>query len=204
VDRDDQAPERATTSGDGLGLIGRRRGPRPAGVAVAVAVTALVLLTALARSSASHLLPGAAGTPCADLTGIVGTPGPEGGATPPATVEGAACLDAESFGTPVAADGLTVTLLADNFKAGPRQLTVVIVDADGQPMVDATVTIRTRSLEMEHGVAITETVQTEPGHYFAEHVSLGMGGDWLAEVTIERPGAEPVILYFVLTLEGPM
>ena len=34
-------------------------------------------------------------------------------------------------------------------------------------------------------------------------MSLGMGGDWLAEVTIERPDAEPVVLYFVLTLEGP-
>jgi hypothetical protein len=189
-----------------LDALGQRRTRRPAVVAVAVVAVALLLLAALARTGASLSQMDTAGTPCPEATPAEGTPGAAGTPTPdlvatpcPAPAAGAW----PGLGTPVAAGDLTVTLEADNLRAGPRDLTVVLLDADGQPVIDATVTVRTRSLEMDHGVSTDETVQTEPGRYLAEGVSLGMGGDWLAEVTVERPGAEPVVLSFVLTLEGP-
>jgi hypothetical protein len=112
-------------------------------------------------------------------------------------------VPATGLGTPVAAGDLTVIVEADDVRAGPRALIVTVVDAGGAPVAGAVVTIRTRSLEMDHGVSFDETVEIEPGRYFAERVSLGMGGDWLAEITIARPDTEPVVVYVVITLEGP-
>ena len=174
---------------------------RPWVTLAAVTAVALVWVILLGDPSAGQA--GAVGTPCPEVFPAgAGTPVAPGEAepAPPDAVE--TCADA-GLGTPLPTDGLVVTLEADNLTAGPRDLTVVVVDADGQPVTGATVGIRTRSLAMDHGVSIDETVETEPGRYFAERVSLGMGGDWLAEVTIERPDTEPVVLYFVLTLEGP-
>ncbi len=119
------------------------------------------------------------------------------GATPE-VADGPASLD-----TPVDAEGLTVVLTADGASAGPRDLTVIVTDDDGEPVTDATVAISTSSLEMDHGVSTSETEMIEPGRYLAEHVPMGMGGDWKAEVSIERPGASPVVVEFVVTLEGP-
>jgi len=105
--------------------------------------------------------------------------------------------------TPVTTEDLSVMLTADGVTAGPRDLTVIVADASGAPVTDATVTVRVRSLEMDHGVSTRETAVTEPGHYLAERVPLGMGGDWAAEVTVERPGTESVVVAFVVTLDGP-
>ncbi len=105
--------------------------------------------------------------------------------------------------TPVDVGGLTIVLTADGGNAGPRDLTVIVTGENGEPVTDATVTISTNSLEMDHGVSTRETEMIEPGRYLAEHVPMGMGGDWKAEVSIARPGAEPVVAEFVVTLEGP-
>ena len=100
-------------------------------------------------------------------------------------------------------DGLTVVLTADGAAAGPRALTVIVTHAAGEPVTDATVSIGTSSLEMDHGVSTSETEMIEPGRYLADHVSMGMGGDWKAEVSIERPDTEAVVVEFVVTLDGP-
>jgi hypothetical protein len=170
---------------------------------MAVALVAFALVIALARSSAPARQP-VAGTPCPDASPAIEFPPPE--ATPSDTTAAAdspCFVLAGGLGTPIAAGDLTVTVEADDERAGPRELTVTIVDAAGAPVAGARVTIRTRSLEMDHGVSVDETIETEPGRYFAERVSLGMGGDWLAEITVTRLDAEPVVLYVVLTLEGP-
>jgi hypothetical protein len=166
-----------------------------------VAAVALVSIAAVAPPSAGQT--GAVGTPCPEVFPAgAGTPVAPGEATPPPPDAIETCA-AGGLGTPVATDGLVVTLEADDLNAGPRELTVVVADQAGQPVTGATVGIRTRSMEMDHGVSVDETVEVAPGRYVAERVSLGMGGDWLAEVTIERPEAAPAVLYFVLTLEGP-
>src|SRR5688500_18779936 len=173
---------------------GQWRTWRPAGVAVSVAAVAFLLIAALAGSSAPLRQTNIAGTPCPAATPGVGTPVPTADDAPAFVDVDSLCGEVTEFGTPIAAGELTVTIEADRLTAGPRELTVVIVDGAGQPVTDASVTIRTRSLEMDHGVSVDETVQTEPGRYFAERVSLGMGGDWLTEITIERSGADPVVL----------
>lgn len=121
-----------------------------------------------------------------------------------------ALLDETS--TPSAAGGatntqtvgeLTVTLTTDGDAAGPRDLSVMIVDASGAPVTDATVTFRTKSLTMDHGTNEKVATMTSPGVYAIEQVPMGMVGDWQTEVTIERPGTEPVVVIFGITLRGP-
>ncbi|MFP5371530.1 MAG: copper chaperone PCu(A)C [Actinomycetes bacterium] len=123
----------------------------------------------------------------------------------PALLEDAAPAAGEpaTLGTPVTAGGLSVVLTADGDTAGPRDLTVIVTGEDGEPVTDATVTISTNSLEMDHGVSTSETEMVEPGRYLADRVSMGMGGDWNAKVSIARPGAEAVVVEFVVTLDGP-
>ncbi len=110
---------------------------------------------------------------------------------------------AASLATPVTQSCLTVTLKADNTKAGPRTLTVMVSDADGAPVSDAQVVILTHHLEMDHGTSTNEAVAQGSGEYVATKVALGMGGSWLAEVVVTRSGSEPVAVPFVVELEGP-
>jgi hypothetical protein len=107
------------------------------------------------------------------------------------------------LGTPAAVSDLVVTVTAGSGMAGPVDLTISVQDATGAPVTDATVTVRHRSLDMDHGVSVRSAEASSPGQYVAENVPMGMGGRWLVEVTIERPGQVPVVLTVELTLEGP-
>jgi hypothetical protein len=107
------------------------------------------------------------------------------------------------LGTPVSQSCLTVTLTADKTAAGPRTLIVTVVDASGAPVTDAGVTINTRHIGMDHGTSTAQVLATGPGHYAVEQVSMGMAGEWEAEIVISRPGQAPVSLIFVVDLEGP-
>ncbi len=127
---------------------------------------------------------------------------PRGAATPAVTPEksSATCV---GLGTPVAREGLTVALFADDPTAGPVDITVEVMDADGRPVTDAVVTVETQHLEMNHGESVNDTVPVAPGRYLAERVSMGMGGTWQAEVLIDRPGKDQVVVPFLVLLEGP-
>lgn len=105
--------------------------------------------------------------------------------------------------TPVMADCLRVTLGIDKGDAGPRVLTVTIKDETGQPVTGATVTLRARSLEMDHGISSYTATMTKPGVYVARDVSLGMSGKWQTKVIIGRPGFGRAIFTFVFSLNGP-
>lgn len=163
-----------------------------------------VLLAALAAMSflASPGATGQAGTPaappCATASprAVVGTPARM--ATP--TAGDADGIALATFGTPVTASCLTVTLTAESSRAGPGTLTVEVLDADGAPVEDADVVILTRHIEMDHGTSTTEAVPSGPGTWLAENVPLGMGGKWEAQVVITRPGAEPVAVTFAIKL----
>ncbi len=104
------------------------------------------------------------------------------------------------LGTPVVVGDLVVVLTSDGATAGPRFLTVAVTDATGAPVTDATVSVSTRSLEMDHGVSTKETEMVEPGRYLSERLSMGMEGGWDVEVTISRPGADDVVIPFVISL----
>lgn len=106
-------------------------------------------------------------------------------------------------GVPVTTSCLTVTVTADETRAGPRTLTVEVVDAEGTPVDDAEVVITSRHLEMDHGTSTDQAHPTDRGRYVAEQVALGMTGRWHLEVVITRPGHEPVTVVVVVDLEGP-
>ena len=166
---------------------------------------AVLLFTLLPSTALPHPLLGSRATPTAadPVCAVAGTPAvgtplaglTRTGALPPAP--------AAAPGTPVAPAGLRVTLLTESEKARPNDLTVVVVDDACQPVTGATVTIRTRSLEMDHGVRTTMAAEVAPGRYLAERVPMGMAGKWEAEVTIGRARADAAVVLFVLTLEGP-
>ena len=105
--------------------------------------------------------------------------------------------------TPVSVGDLTVVLTIDGATAGPRDLTIIVTDAIGAPITDAIVSLSISSLEMDHGVSTRETEMIEPGRYRSERVPMGMGGGWRVEITITRPTGDPVIVPFVITLDGP-
>jgi len=106
-------------------------------------------------------------------------------------------------GTPLVEAGLSVTLTADELRAGPVDLTIEVVDAAGRPVTGARVTIATQHLGMNHGVSTNEAEAVAPGRYVAERVAMGMGGTWQAGVTVEQPGEMPVEVTFRVVLEGP-
>jgi hypothetical protein len=108
------------------------------------------------------------------------------------------------LGTPVAADGLSITVTAAQSKAGPVDLTINLVDAAGAPIDDATVMVLNQHLEMNHGVSDREAVHTASGRYLAKQVPMGMGGHWQVEVQVSRPNQPLVAAVFEVTLTGPM
>jgi hypothetical protein len=167
-----------------------RRRPRRLLIASFIVLIAGLLLATPSTMSVRSWLQAVA-TPCAAMEDA--TPAPTGEPN---------CSGVP--GTPVARDGLTVTLISAKSVAGPNALSIIVVDEAGEPVTDATVTVNTRSLVMDHGVSTAVAVAgDEPGRYEVERVAMGMGGDWEAEVIVERPGEEPVSFLFVITMEGP-
>lgn len=105
-------------------------------------------------------------------------------------------------GTPVTVSCLTVTLSLDKMVAGPRTISIEIVSPSSAPIIDADVVLNTRSLVMDHGISTNQAKLTEPGLYVVEKVPMGMAGEWQAEVVIARPGQQPIVVIFVVDLEG--
>lgn len=164
----------------------------------------LIALTLTVSQAPARPL-GQAGTPaaapCATASpqAVDGTPER---ATPPAS-GGVDVAAPPTLGTPVTVSCLTVTLRAESTRAGPGTLTVEVLDAGGIPVEEADVVIYTRHIGMDHGTSTSDAVASGPGTWVAENVSLGMGGEWEAQVVITRPGFEDVAVIFVIDLVGP-
>jgi hypothetical protein len=107
------------------------------------------------------------------------------------------------LGTPVVVSGVTINLVASSDQAGPVKLTVELSDENENPISGAQVTVSARSLDMDMGEFPYQATETDPGHYVADRVAMGMGGDWKVEVDIAIPGQPSIIAYFVVPLEGP-
>jgi hypothetical protein len=164
---------------------------RVAPFSLVAAVAGLVLAVAFAAGQATPpATPGtpAVATPCAAL------------GTPVAVDE---CQPAGP-GTPVAVDGLVVTLTAASTKAGPIDLTVEVRDGHGKAVRDATVAVRTHNVEMNHGTSVYHAKYEGKGRYLAKQAAMGMGGPWIAEVRIQRKGQPEASVAFLVTLSGPM
>jgi hypothetical protein len=182
----------------------RRDEVRGLGLAFA-ALGVLAVAFWIARPSAERATLGASETPTAmpvcgrvvDTKGMPASPVPVG-----SPAAGVVCTETGP-GTPVATDGLVLTLAAGQDKAGPVDLTVEIVDEAGEPVVDATVLFLTQHLEMSHGVSVDAAFHSGDGRYSANKVSMGMGGHWQVEVQATRPGQPAVVAVFVVALTGP-
>lgn len=188
-------------------LLTRITRPRSSSVAPRARAIGALILAVVAFGQGALLATSHEGTPspvaapCV-LTSPQATSGTPAIAASPAPHE----LQTEELlrpGIPVTESCLTVALTADKTTAGPRTLTVEVVGADGTPIGDAEVMTKTRHLEMDHGTSTYQARPTGRGRYVAEKVSLGMSGVWQVEVVVTRPGYEPVVVTFVVELEGP-
>lgn len=157
----------------------------------------LVGLVALPPAAGAQATPPAAACPAPSPVATLVPGDGTGGSIPAATPAPA------GLATPVVTDCLRVTLTIDKREAGPRVLTLTIKEPGGKPLTGATVTLRTWSLEMNHGISSYTAKMTKPGVYVASDVSLGMSGKWQVEVTIGRPGAGKAQADFIVSLTGP-
>lgn len=111
---------------------------------------------------------------------------------------------ATGLATPLTVGGLSITVTAAQDKAGPVDLTITLTNARGEPVVDATVSVLSQHLEMNHGVSVNEAFHTGDGVYQVNDVSMGMGGDWQVEIQVERADQPIVAGVFTIALTGPM
>lgn len=168
-------------------------------------VTAILIASWLLLPTNARTTFGADGTPAPtplcprlnDTEADLATPLPFGTATAEFICTGT------GLATPLTVDGLNLTVTAAQDKAGPVDLTISIKNARGEPVVDATVTLLSQHLEMNHGISIDEAFHTGDGVYQVNDVSMGMGGDWQVEIQVERPDQPIVAAVFTIVLQGP-
>lgn len=84
------------------------------------------------------------------------------------------------------ASGLTARLSIVPGRSGPNQLVVVLRDAHGHPVQQATVTVLTTMLDMVMGTGLAALHETAPGR-FVGTADLGMGGHWRLQILVYRP-----------------
>jgi hypothetical protein len=124
---------------------------------------------------------------------------PAGKATPPAE-ECLADPPTGAPGTPITANGISVTLTTGTDQAGPVDLSATVTDAAGAPIEGATVIFRARHLEMDHGELPYLAAERAPGIYDAAGVGMGMGGQWRIAVDVTLPGQPPVTVFVEQTM----
>jgi hypothetical protein len=176
---------------------------------IAIGATLIVLILGLSLSqlqggATPRDQPSPEATPCPSASPTSGTPTASASAEIDATATACEPTAPESdVGTPVVVSGFTINLLASSDQAGPVNLTVELSDESGAPITGAQVTVSAHSLDMDMGEFPYEAAETEPGHYVADRVAMGMGGDWKVEVDIAIPGQQKIVAYFLVPLEGP-
>jgi copper transport protein len=87
---------------------------------------------------------------------------------------------------------------------GDAQVTVLLTDAEGNPIPDAKVTVNPFMPAHAHiePVTVAEPVPGDPGAYKTD-ISFDMGGAWLFIFNVERPGMPPLKVDASLDVEGP-
>jgi YtkA-like len=169
------------------------------GGATLVVLILTVSLSQLQSGATPRDRPSPEATPCPSASPTSGTPTSiDATATPciPTAPE-------SELGNPLVVSGFTINLSASSDQAGPVALTVDLSDQSGAPVSGAQVTVSARSLDMDMGEFPYEAAETTPGHYVADRVAMGMGGDWKVEVDVAIPGQQTIVAYFVVPLEGP-
>jgi hypothetical protein len=174
------------------------------GGATLVVLILTLSLSQLQSGATPRVQPSPEATPCPTASSTSGTPTTSATAELDATATGCEPTAPEAdLGTPVVVSGLTINLSASSDQAGPETLIVELSDEGDAPVSGAHVTVSAQSLDMDMGEFPYEAAETEPGHYVADRVAMGMGGDWKVEVDIAIAGQQPIVAYFLVPLEGP-
>lgn len=93
------------------------------------------------------------------------------------------------------AGDMTVTLKADSYPLvkGDNALTITAVDPAGKAVTDAKVNVRFYMPPMPGMAPMDSTTQAlARGDQYKATVNAPMEGGWKAEVSLERPGKDPV------------
>ena len=103
-------------------------------------------------------------------------------------------------GTPVARDGIAVSLIPDFGALGQNTVTITVTDDGGAPIDDAAVSIDGDMPEM--GMSLTPMAATAlgSGQYQITAVPITMGGDWYFDVTVDRADEDPVTIPFIVPI----
>ncbi len=105
-------------------------------------------------------------------------------------------------GTPVATDGLEVALASEFGALGDSSFTITVSDQSGTPIDGAEVTIGGSMPDMGMTLSSKNATPLGSGQYRVDAVPITMGGDWNIEVTVDRDGAEPITVPFVVPVGG--
>lgn len=108
------------------------------------------------------------------------TPTPPGMTLPSAGVQ-----------TPIASDGLVLTVLQVPGTPGVWPIEMQLTTAGGESVIGATVELTLEMLDMEMGVQIITMEEAGDGRYRAA-LPIGMSGNWQVRFTVTRPGRAPV------------
>lgn len=133
-----------------------------------------------------------------------------GGASAPAQDDAHTADGQTTAGQPVAvfadqqAEGIRGALSCASGQpaTGVAAIDAYLVDVDGQPIEDATVTFDIDMTNMSHGQTLVTTTAAGDGHYTGD-VHFSMAGPWRIVALVERPGQAPVPLRFDFRVQGP-
>jgi hypothetical protein len=101
-------------------------------------------------------------------------------------------------GTPVASDGIRVALASNFGGLGQSSITVTLTNESGEPIDDAEVSIDGVMPDMGMTLIPKKATALGSGQYRVDAVPITMSGDWNIDVTVDRDGAEPVTVQFVV------
>ncbi len=105
-------------------------------------------------------------------------------------------------GTPVATEGIEVALASNFGVLGESSLTISVADESGAPIDDAEVSIDGVMPAMGMTLASKAATPLGAGQYQVDAVPITMSGDWHIDVTVDRDGAEPITVPFVVPVGG--
>jgi copper transport protein len=173
----------------------RRAASAVIGLALAVAGASLIASERIPVTAAPRAAATLAATPAASAT-----PAAMASAHDHMAPNPAATPVLPAAGTPIVADGLAIAIEARPTAPGPVDIAVTIADAEGEPLVGATVVIFGEMSGMEAAGAGTPATEIAPGRYEATGVSFAMAGDWEVAVRVSPKGEATHVARFRLTV----
>lgn len=97
---------------------------------------------------------------------------------------------------------VTLTVAPSPAQVGAAQALVELIDASGQPIADAKVSLKGDMSHPGMRPVLAEATATAPGRYEAKF-DWSMAGDWYVLVTAELPDGRIALRRFDMTVQAP-